>query len=136
MNATFETVRKELKKYNAEENESPPKLVLSGKGDFLDIESKRKTNSQFIIGVKEFHRSEDFLMEEMLDDLELKTGRKPIAFLYDDNDTINTVINDFKDYYNMSLGKDLFQKVGSNPAKDDCLYYLIIVVFESDYYRT
>ena len=80
MNATFETVRKELKKYNAEENESPPKLVLSGKGDFLDIQSKRKTNSQFIIGVKEFHRSEDFLMEEMLDDLELKTGRKPIAF--------------------------------------------------------
>ena len=72
----------------------------------------------------------------MLDDLELKTRRKPIAFLYDDNDTINTVINDFKDYYNISLGKDLFQKVGSNPAKDDCLYYLIIVVFESDYYRT
>ena len=135
MNATFETVRKELKKYNAEENESPPKLVLAGKAHFLDIESKRKRNSQFIIGVKEFHKSEEFIMERMLDELELKTGRRPIAFLYDDKDTIKTVIDDFEDYYNMPLGKDLFQKIGSPSVKDECWFYLIIVVLESDYYK-
>jgi hypothetical protein len=30
MNATFETIRRELKKYNAEDNEAPPKLVVGG----------------------------------------------------------------------------------------------------------
>ena len=53
MNATFETIRGELKKYNAEDNEAPPKLLVAGKNAFLDIEHKRKRDSQFVIGVKD-----------------------------------------------------------------------------------
>jgi len=77
MNATFETIRQELKKYNAEDNEAPAKLVVAGKNVFLEIDHKRKRNSQFIIGVKEFVESEKFLVEKMLDDLEIKSGRSP-----------------------------------------------------------
>ena len=43
MNATFETVRKELKKYNAEDNDAPVKLLVAGKNDFLDKKYKKKS---------------------------------------------------------------------------------------------
>ena len=136
MNATFETVRKELKKYDAEDNNAPPKLVVASKNDFLDIEHKRKKISQFIIGVKELHESESSLIEKMLDDVELKTGRKPLLFLYDNREMIETVITDFEDYYNRPLGKDIIQRLGSSTGQDNLLYYLIIVAVEMNYYES
>ena len=135
MNASFETIRRELKKYNAEDNEAPPKLVVAGKNIFLDIEHKRKRSSQFIIGVKEFFEPEKFLIEKMLDELELKSGRMPLAFLYDERETIENVIKDFEDYYNMPLGKNVFQKIGSSGKPGELRFYLIIVVIELYYYN-
>jgi len=136
MNATFETIRRELKKYNAEENEAPPKLVVAGKNSFLEIEHKRKRDSQFIIGVKEFLASEKFLIERMIDDLELRSGKRPLAFLYDEREAIETVIKDFEDYYNTPLGNDLFQKIESSTGEADIQFYLIIVVLEIYYYNS
>lgn len=136
MNATFETIRRELKKYNAEDNEAPPKLVVAGKNSFLDIEHKRKKDSQFIIGVKEFPASEKFLVERMLDDMEMISGKRPLAFLYSERDSIETVIKDFEDYYNTPLSKDLFQKIGSSTGEGEALFYLIIVVLEIYYYES
>lgn len=136
MNASFETIRRELKKYNAEDNEAPPKLVVAGKNSFLDIEHKRKKDSQFIIGVKEFPASEKFLIERMLDDMEMISGKRPLAFLYSERDSIETVIKDFEDYYNTPLSKDLFQKIGSSTGEGEALFYLIIVVLEIYYYES
>lgn len=136
MNASFETIRRELKKYNAEDNEAPPKLVVAGKNSFLDIEHKRKKDSQFIIGVKEFPASEKFLVERMLDDMEMISGKRPLAFLYSERDSIETVIKDFEDYYNTPLSKDLFQKIGSSTGEGEALFYLIIVVLEIYYYES
>jgi hypothetical protein len=136
MNASFETIRRELKKYNAEENEAPPKLVVAGKNSFLDIEHKRKKDSQFIIGVKEFPASEKFLIERMLDDMEMISGKRPLAFLYSERDSIETVIKDFEDYYNTPLSNDLFQKIGSSTGEGEALFYLIIVVLEIYYYES
>jgi hypothetical protein len=113
MNATFETIRRELKKYNAEDNEAPPKLVVAGKNFFLDIEHNRKRDSQFIVGVKEFFASEKIFIERMIDDLEMRTGKRPLTFLYDEREVIETVIKDFEDYYNTTLSHDLFQKIES-----------------------
>jgi|GEM_PF-1640146 hypothetical protein len=134
LNASFETVRKKLKKYNVDENDEPPKLIIANKNDFLDLEHKRKKISQFVMGVKEFIESEKFIIERLLDDLETKTGRRPLAFYYDDKETIHTLINDFKDYYNTNLDKDLFQNVGSASGQPDSRFCLIIVVLESYYY--
>ena len=117
MNATFETIRQELKKYNAEDNEAPPKLVVAGKNAFLDIEHKRKRDSQFIIGVEEFFESEKFIIEGMIDDLEMRSGKRPLAFLYDEREVIETVIKDFEDYYNTTLSHDLFQKIEPSREK-------------------
>jgi hypothetical protein len=136
MNATFETVRKELKKYNAEDNNAPRKIVVAGKNVFLDIEHRRKRNSQFIIGVKEFFESEKFLIERMLDDLELKSGRRPLAFLYDEKDAIENVIKDFEDYYNMPISKDVFQRIGTSAGQGELWFYLIIVVMELYFYES
>jgi len=136
MNATFETIRQELKKYNAEDNNAPPKLVVAGKDSFLDIEHKRRRDSQFIIGVKEFPGSEKFLIERMIDDLETRSAKKPLAFLYDEREAIETVIKDFEDYYNTPLGNDLFQKIGSSTGEGDVQFYLIIVVLEIYYYNS
>jgi hypothetical protein len=136
MNATFETVRKELKKYNAEDNDAPPKIVVAGKNDFLDIDHKRKKNSQFIIGVKEFHESERSLIEKMLNEVEIKTGRKPLIFLYDNRDMIEAAIADFEDYYNRPLSKDIIQRFGTSTEQDNLLYYLIIVAVETEYYES
>ena len=135
MNDSFETIRKELKKSNAEDNEAPVKLLVAGINDFLDIKHKRRRNSQFIIGVKEFFKSEKFLIEKLLNDLELKSGQTPLAFHYNEREAIETVINDFEDYYNMPLDKDVFQKIGSHPGQGELQYYLIIVVLETYYFR-
>ena len=135
MNDSFETIRKELKKYNAEDNEAPVKLLVAGANDFLEIKHKRRRNSQFIIGVKEFFESEVFLIERLLHDLELKTGRTPLAFHYNERDVIETVINDFEDYYNLPLDKEIFQKMGSPAGPGTRQYFLIIVVLETDYYK-
>lgn len=136
MNATFETIRRELKKYNAEDNEAPPKLVVAGKNSFLDIEHKRKRDSQFIIGVKEFLEPEKVLIERMIDDLEMRSGKRPLAFLYDEREAIETVIKDFEDYYNRPLGKDIIQRFGSSTVQDNLQYYLIIVAVEMNYYES
>ena len=136
MNATFETIRQELKKYNAEDNNAPPKLVVAGKDSFLDIEHKRRRDSQFIIGVKEFPGSEKFLIERMIDDLAMRSAKKPLAFLYDEREAIETVIKDFEDYYNTPLGNDLFQKIESSTGEGDVQFYLIIVVLEIYYYNS
>ena len=135
MNATFETVRKELKKYYAEDNEAPTKLLVADRNDFLIIERKRKRNSQFILGVKEFSEPDKFLIEELLDDLEVRSGRRPLAFFYDDRAAIETVIKDFEDYYNMPLGNHVFQKIGSSTNQGELQFYLIIVVLEIYYYE-
>ena len=136
MNATFETIRKELKKYNAEDNEAPPKLVVAGMDSFLDIGHKRKRDSQFIIGVKEFPESEKFFIEKMIDDLETRSGKRPLAFLYDEREAIETVIKDFEDYYNTTLSHDLFQKIESSTGEGEVQFYLIIVVMEIYYYES
>jgi predicted DNA-binding protein len=136
MNATFETIRQELKKYNAEDNEAPPKLVVAGKNAFLDIEHKRKKDSQFIIGVKEFFAAEKFFIEKMLDDLEIRSGIRPLAFLYDEREAIETVIKDFEDYYNTTLSHDLFQKIKPSMGEGEVKFYLIIVVLEIYYYES
>ena len=136
MNATFETIRRELKKYNAEDNEAPPKLIVAGKNAFLDIEHKRKRDSQFIIGVKEFFAAEKFFIERMIDDLEIRSGKRPLAFLYDEREAIETVIKDFEDYYNTTLNHDLFQKIESSVGEGEVQFYLIIVVLEIYYYES
>ena len=136
MNATFETIRRELKKYNAEDNEAPPKLVVANKNAFLDIEHKRKRNSQFIMGVKEFFAAERFLVERMIDDLERSSGQRPLAFLYDEREAIETVIKDFEDYYNTTLSRDLFQKIEPTVEEGGIQFYLIIVVMEIYYYES
>ena len=136
MNATFETIRRELKKYNAEDNEAPPKLVVAGKNFFLDIEHKRKRDSQFIIGVKEFFASEKILIERTIDDLEMRSGKRPMAFLYDEREVIETVIKDFEDYYNTTLSHDLFQKIEPSMGEGKVQFYLIIVVLEIYYYES
>jgi hypothetical protein len=134
MNATFETIRKSLKKYNAEENEAPPKIVAAGLNDFLDIQQKRKRNSQFVIGIKEFPVSETYLIEKLLDELERTSGQRPLAFLYDDRQSVEVVVKDFEDYYTTHLGSDLFQRIGSDSKDHEFQFYLIIVVLENHYF--
>lgn len=136
MNATFETVRKELKKYNAEDNHVPPKLIVAGKNVFLDIEHRKKRNSQFILGVKEFFESEKILIEKMLDNLELESGRTPLAFLYNEKDAVDDVIKDFEDYYNLPISKDVFQRIGSSTEQGELQFYLIIVAVDLYYYES
>ena len=136
MNATFETIRKELKKYNAEDNDAPPKIVVADKNDFLNIEHKRKRNSQFIIAVKEFFEYEKHLVAMMLDDLEMRTGQRPLAFQYDNKEAVETAISDFEDYYNRPLGNNIFQKIGASTKPGELQYFLIIVVLESFYYES
>jgi len=136
MNATFETIRRELKKYNAEDNEAPPKLVVAGKNAFLDIEHKRKRDSQFIIGVKEFFASEKIFIERIIDELEMRSGKRPLTFLYDEREVIETVIKDFEDYYNTTLSHDLFEKIESSKKEGEVQFYLIIVVLEIYYYES
>jgi len=134
MNDTFETIRKQLKKYNAEDNDAPPKLVVADRNDFLNIHHKRKRNSQFIIAVKEFLEADKLLVERMLEDLEMKSGTKPLTFLYNSKEAIETVIKDFQDYYNETLDNDVFQRIPS--GQGEVQFYLVIVVLENYYYET
>jgi hypothetical protein len=134
INPSFERVRKELKIYNVGDNEAPHKLIIAGEGDFLNIEHKRKTNSQFIIGVREFGASEKPLLDRLLEDLEIRSGRRPLAFFYDKKEIIETVIKDFEDYYNMPLTNNLFKRIGASPGLTEIQYCLIIVVVENFYY--
>ena len=136
MNESIEAIRKELKKFNAEDNQPPPKLVRANKNNLLDIEHKRKKNSQFIISVKEFCKSDQHLLDVLLKDIETTSGQKPLFFLYDDKEIIKTVIDDFEDYYNMKLGKDIFQKIGSSAGTDNLNFCLIIFIIETEYYSS
>jgi hypothetical protein len=136
MNESFETIRKELKKFNAEDNQPPPKLVIAGKNDLLDIEHRRKKNSQFIISLKEFYKSEQHLLGELLKEIEIRSGKKPLTFFYDNKEIIKTVIDDFEDYYNVRLGKNLYQKIGSINKPDDVSFCLVIIVIETEYYSS
>jgi hypothetical protein len=130
MSYSFEEIRAALKKYNFEENVVPPKLVIAGK-NFLDIDHKKRPVSQFIIGVKEFDIAEQFLFDQFLDAIEAQTGRRPLSFHYDDRQTLEIVIRDFEDYFDVKLGNNLFQKLGSPTKGEDTRYYLVIVVTET-----
>lgn len=134
VNASFETIRQCLKKYNAEENDAPPKLIVAGRNDFFDLAQKR--NSQFIIAVKEFFEADKSLIETMLADLEKESGQKTLAFFYTDKEAIETVIHDFEDFYNTAIRETVFQKTGSSAGQNELQFYLIIVVVESYYYES
>jgi len=134
INASFEMIRRELKKYNAEDNDTPTKLLIADRNDFLKLKQKR--NSQFIIGVKEFVETDRALVKTMLNDLEKRSGRKPLAFFYNDKEIIETVIADFEDFYNMPLRKNIFQKIGSSKSPAELQFCLVIVVMENYYYES
>ena len=133
MSYSFEQIRETLKKYNFEENPAPPKLVVAGK-DFLEIAHKKRPLSQLIIGVKEYFASEQFFFDRFLDELETETGRKPLAFNYDDKKTLDTVLADFEDYFDVKIGTNLIQRLGAATGSGELQYSLVIVVIESFYY--
>ena len=72
----------------------------------------------------------------MIDDLEMRSGKRPLAFLYDEREMIETVIRDFEDYYNTTLSHDLFEKIESSTKEGEVQFYLIIVVLEIYYYES
>ena len=133
MSYSFEKIREELKQYNFEENSAPPKLVVAGK-NFLDIEHKRRPINQFIIGVKEYFASEQVLFDRFLDELAAETGRRQFSFPYEDKHTLDIVIRDFEDYFDIKFGSNLIQRLGSTTGSGELRYYLVIVVVESFYY--
>ena len=135
MNASFETIRKDLKLYNAEENEAPPKILLAGEQDFLNLSHERKRNTQFIICIKQFYEPERPAVAKLIDDLTTRTGKHPLSFFYDDENAIKTVIEDFKDYYNMQISDSVFQKISPSVQNDKCQFCMIIYILESWYYR-
>lgn len=135
MNESFEAIRKELKPFNAEENEAPPKILVAGEKEFLELPYQRKRNSQFLIGVKQFYEPESHLISKCLDELMIKTGKKPLAFYYDDEETLKTVIDDFKDYYNLSIGNNVIQRISPSLYNEKCQFCMIIFALESYYYR-
>ena len=136
MNASFETIRKELKKYNAEDNEAPPKLVIADSNDFLSIDYKKKRNSQFIIAVKEFSNSEENLIEKFITDVGKKSGQRPLVFFYDERCVIEDVIKDFEDYYNKPIDRNVFQPLGTATVENESRFCLIIVVLDNYYYNS
>jgi hypothetical protein len=133
MSYSFEQIRGLLKKYSFEENVAPPKLVVAGR-NFLDIGHKKRPLSQFIIGVKEYFPAEQFLFDEFLDRLETETGRKPLSFIYEDKATLDIVLADFEDYFDVKLGNNLIQRLGASAGSGELQYRLLIVIIESDYY--
>lgn len=134
MSYSFEQIRETLKKYNFEENAAPPKLVVAGK-NFLDIDHKKRPLSQFIIGVKEFYASEQVFFDRFLDQLETETGQRPFSFSYEDRKTLETVIADFEDYFDVKFGSNLFQRLGASTGSGELQYCLVIVIVESHYYH-
>ena len=135
INSTFETIRNELKPFNAEENEAPPKLLVAGQEDFLSFPYGKKRNSQFVISIKQFYEDERYLVNKLLDELVIRTGKNPLAFYYDDENCLSRVIEDFKDFYNMEIADNLIQRVGSTLQNDKSQFCLVIFVLESYYYR-
>ena len=135
INATFEAIRNELKPFNTEENEAPPKLLVAGEKDFLSLPYGRKRNSQFLISIKQFYEDERHLISKLLNELVIRTGKNPLAFYYDDENCLARVIEDFKDFYNMEIADNLIQRVGSSLQNDKSQFCLIIFVLESYYYR-
>lgn len=133
MSYSFEKIREALKKYNFEENAAPPKLVVAGK-NFLDIEHKRRPINQFIIGVKEYYASEQIFFDRFLDELAAETGRRQLSFPYEDRQTLEIVIRDFEDYFDIKLGSNLVQRLGSTTGSGDLRYGFVIVIIENYYY--
>lgn len=134
MNYSFEKIRATLKKYNFEENPVPPKLVLAGK-NFLDIDHKKKPLSQFIIGVREYYTSEQYLFDQFMDQLETEAGRRPLSFPFDNKEALETAIIDFEDYFDVKFGSKLFQRLGSSTGSGELRYCLVVMVVESCYYH-
>lgn len=135
MNESFEAIRKELKPFNAEENEAPPKILVAGEKEVLELPYQRKRNSQFLMSVKQFYEPERHLINKYLDELLIKSGKKPLAFYYDDEGILKTVIEDFKDYYNLSIGDHVIQRISPSLHHDKCQFCMIIYILESYYYR-
>lgn len=133
MSYTFEQIRETLKKYSFEENAAPPKLVVAGK-NFMDVLHKKRPLSQFIIGVREYFTSEQFFFDRFLDELEIETGRRPLSFPYEDKNTLDRVIADFEDYFDVKIGSDLVQRLGAATGSGELRYSLVIVVLEGFYY--
>ena len=133
MSYSFERIRAVLKGNSFEENIAPPKLVLAGK-NFLDIDHKKRPASQFIIGVKEYYPSEQALFDRFLDQLEVESGRRPLSFPYEDKKTLDTVIADFEDYFDVKLGNNLIHPIGAATGSGELRYSLVIVIVESFYY--
>ena len=133
MSYSFEQIRGFLKKYNFDEIATPPKLVVAGK-NFLDIAHKKRPASQFIIGVKEYYASEQLFFDRFLNQLETETGRKPLSFTYEDKKSLEAVIADFEDYFDVKLESNLFQRLGAATGSGELRYSLVIVVVESFYY--
>ncbi|HET9745878.1 MAG TPA: hypothetical protein VFP97_09205 [Chitinophagaceae bacterium] len=133
MSYSFEQIRELLKKYSFEENVAPPKLVVAGR-NFLDIGHKKRPISQFIIGVKEYFASEQLYFDQFLDQLESETGSKPLSFTYEDKKTLEIVLADFEDYFDVKLSNNLIQRLGAFTGSGELQYRLVIVVIESDYY--
>ena len=135
MNPNFETIRKDLKRFNAEENEAPPKLLLAGADDFFSLGHERKTNTQFIMCIKRFYEPQRPLVAKLIDDLTTRAGKKALVFYYDDENAIKTVLEDFKDYYNTGISDNIFQNIGPSIQNDKCQFCMIIYILESYYYR-
>ena len=133
MSYTFEKIRAVLKENSFEENIAPPKLVIAGK-NFLDIDHKKRPASQFIIGVKQYYASEQALFDRFLDQLEVEAGRRPLSFPYQDKKTLDRVIEDFEDYFDVKLSNNLIQPLGAATGSGQLQYSLVIVVVESFYY--
>ena len=134
MNETFETVLGNLKKYNTDSNPEPPKIVIAGR-NFLEIDHKIKKFSQFILGIKEYLKSEKFAFDKFIADVEAEAGRRPFFFTYDDKEVLEQVIRDFEDYFDIKLGLDLFQKIGSSGKGSELQYSVVIHVIENNYYN-
>lgn len=133
MSHSFEKIRAVLKGNSFEENIAPPKLVVAGK-NFLDIDHKKRPASQFIIGVKEYYASEQALFDRFLDQLEVEAGRKPLSFPYEDKQSLDVVIRDFEDYFDVKLGNNLIHRLGAATGIGELQYSLVIVVVENFYY--
>jgi len=133
MNETFETVLGKFKKYNPDSNPEPPKIIIAGK-NFLEISHKLKKFSQFILGIKEYCNSEKLAFDEFIADVESETGRRPFFFTYDDKEVLEQVIKDFEDYFDIKLGADLFQRIGTPGKPSELQYSIVIHVIENTYY--
>lgn len=133
MSYSFEQIRAALKQFNFEENIRPPKIVVAGK-DFLDIAHKKRSISQFIIGVKEYPASDQPAFDRFLHDLATETAQTPLSFPFEDKESLETVISDFEDYFDIKLGNKVFQRPGNTTGSGELRYCLVIVVCENDCY--